>query len=171
MKSKVLILYSWLVKTSTFFLPEAPVFQAFRGFLYGLGMRRCGTNFKVSANVILARLDLLYVENNVYFANNCVVTGGGEIHIGNNVLIGPNVVISSSNHGFNGLNYLGPYIIGKVIIEDNCWIGANSTLLKNTKIPTSSVVGAGSVCNKDYQTKYSLIAGVPAKIIKSMTPS
>ena len=51
MKHRLLLLYSWLVKTVLFFFPDVPLIMRFRGFLYGLGMPSCGSNFQVAHNV------------------------------------------------------------------------------------------------------------------------
>lgn len=166
MKAKFLILYSWFIKSVTFFFPDVPIFQRFRGWLYSFGMKKCGSRFRPSHNVVLNRLDKLEVGNNVYLACGCVVTGGGDVFIGDNVLFGPNVVVSSANHKFDGVSFTKEYSFGSVTIESNAWIGANASLLKDTIIPHTSIVGAGSVCNKRFDKPFSLIAGTPARIIK-----
>jgi acetyltransferase-like isoleucine patch superfamily enzyme len=168
MKAKFLILYSWLVRTTTFFLPDVPVAQRFRGWLYSFGMKRCGKRFRPSHNVVLNRLEKLHVGNNVYLACGCVVTGGGDVTIGDNVLFGPNVVISAANHKFDGVSFTRLYDFGKIEVEKNAWIGANACLLMGTYIAHTSIVGAGSVCNKAFDKPFSLIAGVPAQVIKDL---
>jgi len=55
-----------------------------------------------------------------------------------------------------------------ITVEDDCWIGAKAILLDSTHIGRHSVVAAGAVV-KGYFPPNSLIAGVPAKIIKSLT--
>lgn len=166
MKAKFLILYSWFIRTVTYFFPDVPVVQSCRGWLYSFGMKKCGKRFRPSYNVVLNRLDKLEVGNNVYFACGCVITGGGEVLIGDNVLFGPNVVISAANHKFDGTTFTQLYDFGKVTIESNAWIGANVSLLKDTYIPHTSIVGAGSVCTKAFEIPFSLIAGVPAQVIR-----
>jgi len=52
-----------------------------------------------------------------------------------------------------------------VIIEDECWIGANVTILKGVTIGRGSVVAAGAVVTKSCEP-YSIIGGVPAKLIR-----
>jgi len=52
-----------------------------------------------------------------------------------------------------------------VVIEDECWIGANVTILKGVTIGRGSVVAAGAVVTKSCEP-YSIIGGVPAKLIK-----
>ncbi len=165
MKVKFIILYSWFIRSVTFFLPEVPLIQAFRGWLYSFGMKKCGPRFRVSYNVVINHLEEIEVGRNVYLACGSVVTGGGKLFIGDDVLIGPNVILSSNKHKFNGVNFINGYKFGDIIIEDGVWIGGNSTILMGTHVHKSSLVGAGSVCNKDYSTTGVLIAGSPARVI------
>jgi acetyltransferase-like isoleucine patch superfamily enzyme len=53
----------------------------------------------------------------------------------------------------------------EVIIEDDIWVGANVTMLMGVTIGRGSVNVAGSVVNKSCPP-YSLIGGIPAKILK-----
>jgi acetyltransferase-like isoleucine patch superfamily enzyme len=163
-----LIIYTWFVRVITFFLPDIPVFQKLRGWLYSFGMKKCGKRFRVSYNVILNRLELLEIGENVYFAAGCIVVGGGEISIGDNVLFGPNVILAASNHKFDGESFAKEYVFGKVVIEKNCWIGGNSSILMGAHVPHSSIVGAGSVCTGPLTQPHSLYAGAPARYIKSI---
>lgn len=52
-----------------------------------------------------------------------------------------------------------------MIIEDDVWCGANVTILKGVTIGRGSVIAAGSVVTKSCPS-YSIIGGVPAKILK-----
>jgi galactoside O-acetyltransferase len=101
--------------------------------------------------------------------NAMLCAGGGEIHIGDNVLIGPNVVIRSSNHRY-GSNKLTikqqGHEEGKIVIEDNVWIGANAVILPNVRIGSGSVIGAGAVVTRDIPQEC-LAVGVPAKVKKT----
>lgn len=60
--------------------------------------------------------------------------------------------------------YTGYSRVGRVIIGDRVFIGANSTVLMNTKIGNDVIVAAGSVVTKDIPDD-SIVAGVPARII------
>lgn len=88
----------------------------------------------------------LKIGNAVAFNRNCIVVCRDEIIIGNNIIFGPNVVIYDHDHefGINGVIH-GKYKTGSVRIFDNCWIGANVTILRGTTIGEGSVIGAGSV--------------------------
>ena len=52
-----------------------------------------------------------------------------------------------------------------VVIEDGVWCGANVTILKGVTIGRGSVVAAGAVVTKSFPP-YSIIGGIPAKLIK-----
>lgn len=95
----------------------------------------------------------------------------GYIEIGNNVMISPRVSIYSENHNFDDTDAL---MIDQgvtrsfVKIEDDCWIAANSVILAGVVIGKGSVVAAGSIVTKDVPP-YSVVAGNPARIVKSRT--
>lgn len=52
-------------------------------------------------------------------------------------------------------------------IEDDCWIGANVTILPGVTIGKGCTIGAGSVVSKSIPP-YSVAVGVPAKVIKKL---
>ena len=56
-----------------------------------------------------------------------------------------------------------------VKIEDDCWIAANSIILAGVTIGKGSVVAAGSVVTTDVPP-YSVVGGVPARLIKKRLP-
>jgi acetyltransferase-like isoleucine patch superfamily enzyme len=95
--------------------------------------------------------------------------GQGGIRIGNNVIMGPSVRIFSENHNFEDpavpIRKQGESRQG-VVIEDDCWIGAGATILDGATIGTGSVVAAASVVTRSVPP-FSVVAGVPAKVIKS----
>lgn len=95
----------------------------------------------------------------------------GDITIEKDVMIGSGVHIYVANHKFDieGKNIIsqGHYDAQSVVLEEGCWIGANSIILPGVTIGKKSVVGAGSVVTKDIP-KYTVYAGNPATFIKSI---
>jgi galactoside O-acetyltransferase len=94
----------------------------------------------------------------------------GVITIGNDVLLGPNVVIRASNHRYKEravpINLQG-HNAGKILIQDDVWIGAGCVILPDVTIGKGAVVGAGAVVTKDVPP-YALAGGVPARVIKDI---
>jgi acetyltransferase-like isoleucine patch superfamily enzyme len=100
----------------------------------------------------------------------CFFGAAGGIAIGENVMIGQYVSFHAQNHNFSEVNLpineQGTTEKG-IIVEDDCWIGAKATVLDGTKIGRHSVVAAGAVVSGEFPA-CSLIAGVPAKIIRDL---
>jgi len=87
------------------------------------------------------------------------------ISIGDNCTICPNVrLITHDASTKKKINYTK---LGKIDIEDNCFIGDSSIILPNVTIGRNSIIGAGSVVTKDIQAN-SIAAGNPVKVISSV---
>ena len=94
--------------------------------------------------------------------------------IGKKVIFGPKPTIITGDHR---IDLIGRYIIditdseklpendAPVVIEDDVWCGANVTILKGVTIGRGSVIAAGAVVTKSFPP-YSIIGGVPAKLLK-----
>jgi acetyltransferase-like isoleucine patch superfamily enzyme len=103
------------------------------------------------------------ISARAYFA------GQGGITIGNDVIMGPNVQIFSENHNHMEIAMLikdQGVTKNAVTIGNNCWIGGGATILAGVNIGDGCIVAAGSVVIKSVPVN-SIVAGVPAKIIKS----
>lgn len=53
-------------------------------------------------------------------------------------------------------------------IGEYCFVGTGSILLGGSSLPDYSVLGAGSLLNREFEETYSLYGGVPAKVIKTL---
>lgn len=98
MKYKFLLIYCWFVRTILYFFPDIPIFMKFRGWLYGLGMIRCGRDFQVTHDAIIKDLSNLIVGNNVFVGNHTIIMGSGICKICDQVQFAPHCVIISGNH-------------------------------------------------------------------------
>jgi len=111
----------------------------------------------------------IVIGNRVALNFNVMINAdlGGEIIIGNNVLIGPYTIMRATNHNFDNpkipIHEQG-HKPGKIILEDDVWIGSNVIILPNVKIGQSAIIGAGSVVTKSIPAM-AIAAGVPAKVI------
>lgn len=94
----------------------------------------------------------------------------GPVIIGNHVNLAQGITVTALNHNFEDSNKRideQGVSTSAVIIEDDIWIGANAVILPGVTIGHHSVVAAGAVVTKDVPP-HSLVAGVPAKIIKKI---
>ena len=95
----------------------------------------------------------------------CYIQTIGEVEIGKNVIMGMGSKIISANHDFNNLS---KHINQKVIIGNNVWIGSNVVILPGVKIGNNVIIGAGSIVTKIFEEDNIVIAGNPAKILKTL---
>lgn len=58
-----------------------------------------------------------------------------------------------------------PTCKGNIIIENDVWIGAKSTIMSGVKIGNGAIVGATSTVTKDIPP-FAIVAGNPAKVVK-----
>ncbi|QJD77016.1 acyltransferase [Spirosoma rhododendri] len=92
----------------------------------------------------------------------------GPVTIGNQVIIAQHVVVSGLNHVYTDVHKpirQQPTTSRPVLIEDECWIGANVVITGGVRIGKHAVVAAGSVVTKDVPA-YSVVAGNPARLLK-----
>ena len=92
----------------------------------------------------------------------------GPVTIGSHVNLAQGITITALNHNFadpqKRIDQQGVSTT-PVTIGNDIWIGANAVVLPGVTIGNHSVVAAGAVVTKDVPP-HSLVAGVPAKIIK-----
>jgi len=94
----------------------------------------------------------------------------GPVTIGNHVNLAQSITVTALNHNFDDANKRideQGVSTSQTVIDDDVWIGANAVILSGVTISTHSVVAAGAVVTKDVPP-HSLVAGVPAKIIKKI---
>lgn len=144
---------------------EGSYFFKIRQWLLNRKARKCfgsfgkGSEFRPGAYA--AYSENTFIGKNVVIRPGCRLFADAKagIRIGNAVLLGHSVHIYTNNHTVGG------YERDPVILEDGCWIGANSVILKGVTIGEDAVVGAGSVVTKNVPAGETW-AGNPARCIK-----
>lgn len=92
----------------------------------------------------------------------------GPVRIGDNVHLAQNVVISGLNHRYQDIEKTiseQGIETKEVIIENDVWIAANSTILAGVHIGEHVVIGAGSVVTKNISS-HCVAVGNPARVVK-----
>ena len=94
----------------------------------------------------------------------------GPVEIGSHVNLAQGITVTALNHNFDDsekrIDEQG-VSTNPVTIEDDVWIGANAVILPGVTVGNHCVVAAGAVVTKDVPP-HSLVAGVPAKVIKQI---
>lgn len=92
----------------------------------------------------------------------------GPVKIGSHVITAQNVVLSGLNHNYQDIHTpirKQGISMQPIVIADDVWIGANSTVTAGATIGSHCVVAAGSVVVGQIPA-YSICAGAPARVIK-----
>lgn len=108
------------------------------------------------------------IGENSSLNHGCMVISHEKIIIGKDVQFGPNVLIYDHDHDFrakNGLKEL-KYRTSTVEIGDNVWIGANTVILRGTKIGNNCVVGAGSIVRGEYHENSIIVQKRENEVVK-----
>lgn len=136
-----------------------------RNRFYRFAGVKMGKKVKIDRFVLINQPYNLIMEEGSGIGRGGVISAMDKLRIGKNTLIAPYCCIYDHDHNFPDM--LSGYVIKKVDIGENVWIGAHSIVLKGVKIGDNSVVGAGSVVTKSVPSN-SVVAGIPAKIIKKL---
>jgi acetyltransferase-like isoleucine patch superfamily enzyme len=111
------------------------------------------------------------IGKNCLISEFSILRGQGGITIGDNVYTSPFVQIVAVNHVYADLTrpIIEQGITAQgIVIEDDVWIGSSAIILDGVRIGKGAVVAAGAVVSKDVPP-HTVVAGVPAKVIKEIT--
>ncbi|ASC73186.1 Putative acetyltransferase [Halomicronema hongdechloris C2206] len=129
-----------------------------------------GNNVMIGRNsVISCKNGDITIGDNTNIAMNCFIQSAKTVHIGANVLIAPYCyVIGGGDHETVRTDIpiiAQGQIVKGIIIEDNCWLGADVKVLDGIKIERDSIIGTGAVVTKSLP-EFNVAVGIPAKVIK-----
>lgn len=107
-------------------------------------------------------------EGTEFFGNILIdVTRPCLVEIGANCVITGRVTLLTHGYEFSVLKHKYGKVLGssgKVVIEDNVFIGFNTIILKGTRIGRDSIIGAGSIVTHNIPAG-SVAVGNPCKVI------
>ncbi len=111
----------------------------------------------------------IIIADHVNFAGkiHIAVTESTKCSIGNNCLFSSEIVIRTGD-SHSVLNEVGKRInyAKNVVIDNHVWVGDRVLITKGVRIPENCIIGTGAVVTKPIEKGGSVIAGVPAKIVK-----
>jgi hypothetical protein len=105
-----------------------------------------------------------------------MISAKNQIILEDHVLFAPAVLIMDHNHEFSNINVpimdQGVNDGGRILIEKNCWMGYGAVVLCTSgqlTVGRNSVIGANCIVTRSVPP-YSVMAGNPAKLIKTYDP-
>ena len=127
-----------------------------------------GMNVKVRGNFRWRHTYNLELHDNVVIGENSFINARGGVVIKSGTITGPDIMIFAENHIYDTeecVPFAEEFSFKKVVIGENCWIGAKAFILPGVELGEGCVVAGGSVVTKSFPP-LSVIGGNPAKLLK-----
>ena len=116
----------------------------------------------------------IIIGNNVCFNTDIHIGSISKIEIGDNCLFGSRIYITDHDHGGTSVEDIKIPPAqrklkskGPVIIEKNVYVGEGVAILSGVRIGENAIIATNAVVTKDVP-KNSVVAGIPARIIKTI---
>lgn len=123
----------------------------------------------VDTNTSINKHPKLTIGNRVHIGAYAIIIAADEIIIGNNIVMSERVIILDHIHDYSDVKKAvidQPIVMkGKIVIEDDCFIGINSVIMGGVHIGKHAVIGANTVVTHNVPS-YCVVVGSPAKVIK-----
>lgn len=114
---------------------------------------------------------LLTIGFHSHVDQGCVLYGQGGLEIGAECAVAAGVIIYSQTNADQQRDgtpvTLQPTCYEAVVVGDGCWIGAGARIIPGVRIAAGVHIAAGAVVTKSV-TEPSLVAGVPARVVRSL---
>jgi len=111
---------------------------------------------------------LLKENSNVMGNTRFIVLEGQKISLGEDCMLSKDIIFrTGDSHSITDLqnNRLNPS--KSIKIGNHVWVGNKVIVLKGVEFPENSIIGTGAVVTKPFTGKHIIVAGNPAKIIKT----
>ncbi|HLW18230.1 MAG TPA: acyltransferase [Actinomycetota bacterium] len=120
-------------------------------------------------NAIRCHEGNLRVGDKVVFGAKNTINCYMDIEIGNDCIFADWIYICDFDHRYEDMSIPiknQGIVKSPVKIEENCWIGEKSTVLRGVTVGSGSVVASHALVNRDVP-RNSIVGGVPARVLKT----
>lgn len=139
-----------------------------RGWLESIYVKIFAPSSLLWADYLRRHRDFEYIGDGTAINRGAVITDPYLVSIGKNCTLSDCYLISHDASISVIQNHTGARVdaVGPIVVEDNCFIGINATVLRNVTIGKNSIVAAGAVVTKDVPPN-SVVAGTPARVVST----
>lgn len=143
---------------------------ALRNALYPAFFKHYGKGIRIFDSVVIKFPDDIEIHDGVTINQFCYLVGKGGLVIGPQSMIGAGSKITTTSHDFKrtdipmatqGITCL------PIQLEGDIWLGFNVVIMGGAHIGKGSILAAGAVVQGKTYEAYSILGGVPAKVIRS----
>ena len=147
-----------------YFLRSLPnLLWVLKPFFIKKSIYKIGRNVKISYDATFTSFSNIEIRDDVFLGKNFYCSVSKTITIKSRVMFGANCSIIGGDHKFNdptdNMRYTSKFGDNRdIIIEEDCWIGHGTIILKKAFLAEGCIVGANSLINAPLKP-YSIYVG------------
>ena len=124
---------------------------------------KVGRGLIIKTNVRIKNPWRLSIGEHCWIGESVWIDNLEDVSIGNNVSISQGAMLLTGNHDYTISSF--PYRLGKIVLEDGVWVGAQSVVCPSVTCKTHSILTVNSVATKDLDA-WGIYAGNPAAFVR-----
>ena len=124
---------------------------------------KVGRGLVIKTNVRIKNPWRLSIGEHCWIGESVWIDNLEDVSIGNNVSISQGAMLLTGNHDYTISSF--PYRLGKIVLEDGVWVGAQSVVCPSVTCKTHSILTVNSVATKDLDA-WGIYAGNPAAFVR-----
>ncbi|HEY4651543.1 MAG TPA: putative colanic acid biosynthesis acetyltransferase [Pontibacter sp.] len=149
----------WFVVNVLFFMNPINPLSSLKVALLRLFGASVGKGVVIKPSVNIKYPWLLTIGNHVWIGENVWIDNLTQVIIKDNVTLSQGAMLLTGSHNYKKATF--DLIVGTIVLEEGCWIGAKAMVCPGVTCGSHSVLAAGSVATTDLEP-YMLYQGNPA---------
>jgi putative colanic acid biosynthesis acetyltransferase WcaF len=160
-KWKILL---WYFFNYYFFNSAFPWPYAFKRSILRVFGAKIGVGLIIKTKVRIKNPWRLTVGDHCWIGESVWIDNLEDVIIANNVCLSQGAMLLTGNHDYTVSDF--PYRLGKILIEDGVWIGAQAIVCPGLVCKSYSILTVNSVANKQLN-EFGIYSGNPAVFVRN----
>jgi len=152
----------WILVRSAFFMHSIPIPSRLKAMLLRCFGAKVGQGVVIRSRVNISMPWRLAIGDHCWIGDDVTMLSLAPIKIGSHCCISQRAFLCTGSHDFDKPTF--DLIVKPIVIEESCWLGAQSFIGPGVTMAMGSRCLAGAVVVKDTASK-TTVGGVPAKVI------
>ncbi len=156
----------WYIFNYLFFYSVVPWPSSLKATVLRIFGAQVGVGLVIKNSVRIKNPWRLKIGNHCWIGEDAWIDNLENVDIGNNVCLSQGSMLLTGNHDYTDSTF--PYRLGKIVLEDGVWIGAQSVVCPGVTCKSHSILTVHSVASKNLDP-WSIYAGNPSTFVRHRT--